>query len=88
MHDPGALGAQGPQNPGQGLDPSAVVHAQHLAAGAGGIGEGAQQVENGAEPQFLADRQDMAHGAVVGGCEQDADPGFVQGAPLLLGRWR
>ena len=85
MHRPGADGAQRPERARDRLDEAAGGDADDLALCAGRIGEGAEQVEDRAEAQLLADRQHVAHGRVVGRREQEADAGLVQRAPLLVG---
>ncbi len=44
----------------------------------GRVGQRPQQVEDGAEPQFLAHGRHVAHRGVVGRREQEADVGLVQ----------
>jgi hypothetical protein len=75
VHRPGALGAQRPQGLGHRLDEAMGRDADHLALGAGRIGQRAQQVEDGAEAQLLADRRDVLHRPVVRLGEQEADAG-------------
>ncbi len=83
MGHPGPHRAKRAKDPGHGLDEARVIDPQYLAPGGGRIGERAEQVKHGAEAQFGPDGQDMAHGPVVGGSEQETDAGLVQGAALL-----
>ena len=84
--DPGAHRAQRAKDPRQGFDPAGVIDPEQLALGSRGVGERTEQVEQGAKTLFLADRRHMAHGAVVGHGEQEAEAGFVERPALLLGR--
>ena len=61
------------------LDPGGCEDAEKLAFHHRRIAERPQQVEDGARPQFDADRPDMAHRAVVTGCHQEAGSRFPQG---------
>ena len=79
MRHPGPFAAEIGQHPGQGFDPLAREDAGELALDAGRIGQGAQQIENGAGAQLDARRTDMAHGAVVAGRHHEADPRFPDG---------
>ncbi len=76
-------GAELAQHLGQRLQPARVEHAQHLPACAGGIGQGAQQVEDGPETEVPAHRQHVLHGRMMRRREQEADPRLVQGAARL-----
>ena len=58
--------------------------ADDLPAGIGGIGQWAQQIENGGESEGLADIGDMPHGRVVAGGVGEANVGFTQAPGFLL----
>ena len=58
----------------------------HLALGAGGIGEGTEQVEDGAKAELAPHRAGEAHGGVVRDGKQEADAHFRDAAPHLLRR--
>ena len=78
MDDPDALGAEIAQDLGHGLRPLGVEHADQLAPGAGRVGERAQQVEDGPRAELDPRRPHVAHGAVVPGRHEEADPGLPQ----------
>ena len=48
-------------------------HAQHLGAGTGRVRQRAEHVEDGADPQFLADGTEVTHGRMEDGCEAERD---------------
>ena len=56
----------------------AVVDADHLVGGAGGIGQRPQQVHHGLDAQLLPHGRGVAHGAVIGGREQEREAGRGQ----------
>ena len=73
MDDEGVAGAE--QTHGLGDDRNEVrgVDAHDLRAGAGGIGERANQVEDGADAEGAAHRHDGLHGRVQGGGVQEGE---------------
>ena len=69
---------------GQGSHQILVVHPQQLHGGGGRVGQGAQDVEHGAEAQLLADGPHVLHGGVVLLGEEEAHAHLPQqlDAPL------
>ena len=59
--------------------------ADELEVGAGGVGEGAQEVEDGSHFEFDTRLPGVAHGGMVGGCEEEADADFANGAGTIGG---
>ena len=57
-----------------------VPDADDLARGAGGVGEGAEQVEGGVDAELAADVGHAGRGGVVDGGEQEAEAQVVQRA--------
>ena len=57
-----------------------------MTLGAGGIGQRAEQVENGPELQFSAGGLRVFHGGVQGLREEKADADLLNGARHFLGR--
>ena len=52
---------------------------------AGGVGERAEDVEEGGEAEGLAEGVDVFHGGVVLGCVGEADVGVLEAGGFLLG---
>lgn len=59
--------------------------ADELGLGAGGIGERAEHVEDGAHLEFDADGLGVLHGGVKGGSEEETDAGFADALTHLRG---
>src|SRR5690606_10466605 len=75
-----------PQHFGHGAAESAVEYTYHLTFDIGGIGHGAEHIENGAQPQLLARAYGKTHGAVMCRCEHKAHAHFFHTASHLLRR--
>src|SRR5690606_32491101 len=67
-------------------DQVGVEDAHELVGGIGGVGQRAQDVEDGPHPQFFAHGSDVLHGTVVGGGEHEADADLFDAFGHLLGR--
>ena len=85
MHHPGALGAEVAQDLCHRLQPLRVKDPQHLPGGARRIGQGPQQIEQGAEAELRADGRDVPHGAMVGLGKEEADAGGLERPQLAFG---
>jgi hypothetical protein len=83
MHDQARARAQIAQGFSQGFEPFAVEHAEQLPFRARRIGKRTQQIEDRANTQRAPGWPHMAHGAVVGGCEQEGDAGARSGSLQL-----
>ena len=64
------------EDPGQGLHQRLVVDSHQLHGGAGGIGQGAEDIEDGGEGQGPPDRGHILHGQVIVLGEHKADAGL------------
>ena len=64
MDHPGLLGAEALKHPSQRFHEVAFEDAEQLALGAGRVGQGAQQVEEGAHAQLFARRARVPHGTM------------------------
>src|SRR5260221_880999 len=78
VDDPYRLGAEIFQHVSKRLDPLAREHADHLPLDAGGVREGAQQVEDGASAEFDPRWADIFHRWVVRGREHETDAGLLE----------
>lgn len=79
------LAAEALQNADLDADQIGMEDAEHLVGCAGGVGERAEDVEEGAHAEFATHRRGVLHGAVVIGGEHEADTDFVDALADLLG---
>ena len=85
MDDQDVFGAEQAQHLGKRPHPFGREDADHLTLGAGGVGEGAEQVEDGAKAEFPPYRASESHGGVVRHGEQETYAHLGNAAPHLLG---
>src|SRR5690606_26276408 len=69
-HHPGPLHPEALQGAGQDRTERVVEGAEELVARPRGVGEGAEDVEDGPDPELLARRRHEAHGRAVGGASR------------------
>ena len=84
MHDHYMTAAEPLQHARLNADQIGMEHAHHLVFRAGGVGERAQDVEQGAHTEFLAHRRRVFHRAVVIGREHETDTDFPDRSRDLL----
>ena len=80
------LGAQALQRPHLDTDQIGVEHAHQNIGRAGRVGEGPEDVEDGAHPQFTAYGRHVFHGRVVVGCKHEAHADLFDAARNRLRR--
>ena len=82
----GVVGAEALQHAHLDADQVGMEHAHQLVRRAGRIGQRTEDVEDGAHAQFLADRSDVLHRAVMTGREHEADAHFLDACGDPFGR--
>src|SRR5262249_53536797 len=85
VYHPDRLGTEILQHLGERLHPLPREYAHHLPLDASGIGQGTQQVEDGAGGELDARGTDILHRRVMRRREHEADPGFAHTTTDLLG---
>ncbi len=85
MHHQHVAAAQAAQHVGHQRHQLRGIDAEHLVGGAGGVGQRAEDVEQGAHAHLAARRHGVAHRRVVVGGEHEAHAHLLDAARHLLG---
>jgi len=83
--DGGAGGAESSERFGDEREEGGVVDADELSLSVGGVGERAEEVEEGREAEAFTGPGGVFHGGVMSNGEAEADGGLAEGAGLSLG---
>ncbi len=85
MDDEGVADAEQAHGLGDDGDEVGGVDAHDLGAGAGGVGERAEHVEDGAHAEGAADGHDGLHGRVEGGRVEEGEAVAAKGSAAAAG---
>ena len=86
VHDEGAFGSERRQRAAHEQHAAGREHADHLGARVGGIGERADEIEDGAEAERAAKRPQGLHGRVIERREEEDEAGLAQAFDGQFGR--
>ena len=86
VEDEGVLDPEPDQDVGHPPGERRVGDAERLAAGAGGVAERTEDIEDGAHAQLPAGHRGEAEALVVDGREEEGDPDLLEAAGSAIGR--